>query len=169
MTDERDIFNNPYQGTIASIKGRVYRASTTLNDLSVGDLFLIHRPPVGTIIRSISISNTVIGGVEVNLIIGNTSAVTIGSTISTHNGYNLDATKETLSLAPVLRVASITGGVLFPYGFTQTPTATAQRATGSITDTGLRGTYDHDHPAMFKISVTSAGTKLNVIYIWEEI
>lgn len=168
MDDLRDIFNNPYDSSVASLKGRVYRAGVLLTDLPVGDLYFAQVPPVGTKIKSIALTGVIDGSVESYLIFQPQTS-SIGTITSTINGYNLDVTKEALAACPVKRVSGITGGVLFSNGFSQTPSATAQRASSALSEVKLRGTYDNTHPALFKFSILSAGTKLNVTWIWEEI
>lgn len=165
----RDPSNNHYDKGVASIKGRVFRAGILLSDLAVGSIYFTQTPPAGTILRSISLSSMVSGAVETYLINDTNKNVVVGATTATIKGYNLDNTLESLATAPILQVASITNGELIPVNFSETPTATAQKASSGTADLGLRGTYDNSHIGLFRFDIKSAGTKLNIVWVWEEI
>lgn len=163
-----DQFNDYNSSSVASLKGRVYRATATYPTLSVGTHYFLQLPESGKKLKTISFSGSVVGDVEISLMNGKLSDFTIGTTTETHNGYNLDATLESISNSPVLKVDSITGGSPINLGFAMTASSTGHQVSSSLNQSGLRSTYDNTHPVVFKVVVAST-SRLNLVWIWEEV
>lgn len=161
-----DEFNDPYNKEVVSIKGKVYRAGYRA-ELSSGTYYFSHVPQEGKKLKFISFSGSLEGEIEVDLLIANSTDITLGAEQENINGYNLDNTLDLVSNNPLKRVASITGtfGVL-PLAYILTPNAGGQSLTNTLSS-DVRSIYDSDRPAYIRLNVIS-NSKVNLVWVWEE-
>jgi hypothetical protein len=167
MEDLIDQFNNPYNGEVASLKGRCYRAGYKAT-FTVGTHYFFHSPTNGKKLSFISFSGSVVGKLGVSLLFANSSSITVGATQQTINGYNLDNTLGLISSNPIKKVASITGAVNeIPLAHVETPNSGGQSLSNTLSSFS-RSIYNADRPAIIKIVVETAGI-VNLVWIWEEV
>lgn len=164
--DLTDKFNDPYNSEVASLKGKCFRAGYR-DELAAGTYYLAHVPQAGKKLKFISFSGSLDGQVEVDLLLANSSDITLGAEEETINGCNLDNTLNSISSNPLKKVTSITGTFdVLPLAYIETPNASGQALTNTLSS-DVRSIYSSDRPAYIRLNVIS-NSKVNLVWVWEE-